>query len=85
LQTLKKSQIISVCGSKLTLINASDLTKLFCYGDHLANLEAITSDESKNLKNLFPILTADHNTAVADFINKELVVHLLEEQVEERQ
>ena len=35
------------------------------------------------MKTLFPILTPDHNAAIANFINKEIVVHLLEEQIEE--
>ena len=56
----------------------TDLTKLFCYGDHLANYETLECGEKTKLQEQFVILTEEHRFTVADFINKEIVAFLMD-------
>ena len=78
---MKNIQIVSVqqdhskADSHLNIITASDMTKLFCYGDQLSNLDAEVLKQ-------FPILKKGHRVALADYINKELVLHLQDKELD---
>lgn len=74
---LKDQNIVSVDeDGKPCLLTASDLSKLFIYGNLTSKGNTMADGSSDSISDRGPLVKKEHSAIVAEFVNTELVYYL---------